>query len=343
MFDRIGRRVEPRRRGGRVVSTSTQSPSPQTGVAGISLRQLAWRRLKRDKAAMFAMWLLVAIFVIAMLAPLIVSILGVNPYDFDLSALDPSLGSLPGGSWGGVSSDHPLGVEPLTGRDLLARLLYGARVSLFIAVTAVILIAIIGTVVGIVAGYKSGWIDTIIGRSTDLLLAFPFILMLIALSPVLTQRLEALGLSPENARIVYLIIVFAFFGWPYLARLIRGQVLSLREREFVEAAIASGAPTRRILFKEMLPNLWAPIIVYVTISLPTLIAAEAALSYLGVGIIEPTPSWGKMLADSVRYFAVVPTYLFIPGTALFVVVYAFNVFGDAVRDALDPRTGRNLR
>ena len=196
---------------------------------------------------------------------------------------------------------------------------------------------------GIVAGYKSGWVDTIIGRSTDLLLAFPYILMLIALSPVLTQRLEAFGLSPENARIVYLVIVFAFFGWPYLARLIRGQVLSLREREFVEAAVANGAPTRRILFKEILPNLWAPIIVYVTISLPTLIAAEAALSYLGVGIIEPTPSWGKMLADSVRYFSVVPTYLFIPGVALFVVVYAFNVFGDAVRDALDPRTGRNLR
>ena len=219
----------------------------------------------------------------------------------------------------------------------------GARVSLFIAVTSVVIISIIGTTIGIIAGYKGGWLDTIIGRSTDLLLAFPFFLMLIALSPVLTQRFEAAGLSPEASRIAYLITVFAFFGWPYLARLIRGQVLSLREREFVEAAVASGAPTRRILFKEMLPNLWAPIIVYVTISLPTLIAAEAVLSYLGVGIVEPTPSWGKMLADSVRFFAVVPTYLFIPGTALFIVVYAFNVFGDAVRDALDPRTGRNLR
>jgi peptide/nickel transport system permease protein len=310
---------------------------------GLSLRQLAWRRLKRDKAAMVAMWMLVVIFLTALLAPLITNLLGVNPYDFDLTALDPAQGSLPGGIFGGISLDHPLGVEPLTGRDILARLLFGARVSLFISGTAVILIAIIGTVIGIIAGYKTGWIDTIIGRSTDLLLAFPFLLMLIALSPVLTQRLEAMGLSAENARIAYLIIVFAFFGWPYLARLIRGQVLSLREREFVEAAVANGAPTRRILFKEILPNLWAPIIVYVTISLPTLIAAEAALAYLGVGVIEPTPSWGKMLADSVRYFAVVPTYLFIPGTALFIVVYCFNVFGDAVRDALDPRTGRNLR
>lgn len=291
---------------------------------------------------MVAMVVLVVIFLIALLTPLIVGVLGLDPYAFDGDALDPALGSLPAGDWGGASLEHPLGVEPLTGRDLLARLLYGARVSLFIASTAVFLVAIIGTTVGIVAGYKGGWLDTVIGRSTDLLLAFPFFLMLIALSPVLTQRLEVAGMSPEAARIGYLIIVFAFFGWPYLARLIRGQVLSLREREFVEAAVASGAPTRRILFKEMLPNLWAPIIVYVTISMPTLIAAEAVLSYLGVGIVEPTPSWGKMLADSVRYFAVVPTYLFIPGTALFIVVYAFNVFGDAIRDALDPRTGRGV-
>lgn len=324
------------------VATAVE-PTAAPQVAGLSLRQLAWRRLKRDKGAMFAMWLLIIIFATAILAPVIAGLLGINPYDFNLDALDPSQGSLPAGPWGGVSLDHPLGVEPLTGRDLLARLLYGARVSLFIAVTSVTIIAIIGTTIGIIAGYKSGWVDTVIGRLTDLILAFPLILMLIALSPVLTQRLQAFGMSPEDARVVYLILVFSFFGWPYLARLIRGQVLSLREREFVEAAVANGAPTRRILFKEILPNLWAPIIVYVTISLPTIIASEAALSYLGVGIIEPTPSWGKMLADSVRYFAVVPTYLFIPGTALFIVVYAFNIFGDAVRDALDPRTGRNAR
>ncbi|MBI1351065.1 MAG: ABC transporter permease subunit [Actinomycetales bacterium] len=324
-----------------VVTAAEPAAAPQ--VAGLSLRQLAWRRLKRDKAAMFAMWLLIFIFGTAILAPLITNLLGVNPYDFDLTVLDPSQGSLPAGAWGGISLEHPLGVEPLTGRDLLARLLFGARVSLLIAISAVAIIAIVGTTIGIVAGYKGGWIDTLIGRLTDLILAFPLILMLIALSPVLTQRLQAMGMSPEDSRVVYLIIVFAFFGWPYLARLIRGQVLSLREREFVEAAVASGAPTRRILFREVLPNLWAPIIVYVTISIPTIIASEAALSYLGVGIIEPTPSWGKMLADSVRYFAVVPTYLFIPGTALFIVVYAFNIFGDAVRDALDPRTGRNAR
>ena len=325
------------------VSDPTVDAAVDPAFAGISLRRLAWRRLRRDRAAMIAMWILVFVFVTALLTPLITALLGVDPTEFDMTALDPALGSLPAGSWGGVSLDHPLGVEPLTGRDLLARLLYGARISLFISITSVLIIVLVGTTAGILAGYKGGWIDSVIGRATDLLLALPLFLMLIALSPVLTQRLQAMGISPETSRVLYLIIVFAFFGWPYLARLIRGQVLSLREREFVEAAVANGAPTRRILFKEILPNLWAPIIVYATISLPTLIAAEAALSYLGVGIIEPTPSWGKMLADSVRYFAVVPTYLFIPGTALFIVVYCFNVFGDGVRDALDPRTSRSLR
>jgi peptide/nickel transport system permease protein len=327
------------------VSTETAPVVAPDAAApvGLSLRRLAWRRLKRDKGALVAMWTLIVIFGTALFAPLITNLLGISPYDFDLTVLDPALGSLPAGDWGGASLEHPLGVEPLTGRDLLARLLFGARVSLFIAGTSVLIIAIVGTVFGIVAGYAGGWLDTVIGRATDLLLAFPFLLMALALSPVLTQRLTAMGVSAELSRMIYLIIVFAFFGWPYLARLIRGQVLSLREREFVEAAVANGAPTRRILFTEILPNLWAPILVYVTISLPTLIAAEAALAYLGVGIVEPTPSWGKMLADSVRYFAVVPTYLFIPGMALFIVVYAFNVFGDAVRDALDPRTGRNVR
>ena len=315
------------------VSTSVTTMPPALTAAAAGPPRSLWsdarRRLARNRAAVASAGLLAFVVLACFAAPWWQGLADPTAQDLRLGAALPTVA-------------HPFGTDEL-GRDLLARLLYGARVSLFIACTAVFLIAIVGTVMGIVAGYKSGWVDTVIGRFTDLLLAFPLILMLIALSPVVTQRLTAVGLSNENARIVYLIIVFAFFGWPYLARLIRGQVLSLREREFVEAAVANGAPTRRILFTEILPNLWAPIIVYVTISLPTLIAAEAALAYLGVGVIEPTPSWGKMLADSVRYFAVVPTYLFIPGTALFIVVYAFNVFGDAVRDALDPRTGRNLR
>ena len=326
-----------------VTAGEATAPAAAGEVTGRSLRQLAWARLRRDRGAMVALGILVVITAIAVFTPLITALLGIDPYSFDATALDPATGSLPKGPWGGISADHPLGVEPLTGRDLLARLMYGARTSRFIASTSVLLIALIGTTVGIAAAYRGGWVDALVGRLTDLVLAFPFLLMLIALSPVLTQRFEAAGISPEFSRVLYLIVVFTLFGWPYLARLIRGQVLSLREREFVEAAVANGAPTRRILFKEILPNLWSPLIVYCTISLPTLIASEAVLSFLGVGIIEPTPSWGKMLADSVRYFVVVPTYLFIPGTVLVVVVYAFNVFGDALRDALDPRASRGVR
>jgi peptide/nickel transport system permease protein len=175
----------------------------------------------------------------------------------------------------------------------------------------------------------------------DLILAFPLLLILLAMSPVLTQRLEQTFNMPGNvARVTYIILVLSLFGWPYLARIIRGQVLSLREREFVESAVSMGAGTPRILFREILPNLWAPILVYTSIIIPTYIAAEATLSFLGVGLLPPTPSWGAMLSDSVTFYTVDPAYLFIPGTALFIVVLAFNLLGDAIRDALDPRAGR---
>ena len=192
--------------------------------------------------------------------------------------------------------------------------------------------------VGIVAGYTGGWTDQIIGRIMDLVLAFPFLLIILALSGVLTQRLTELGVPEGNpSRILYLILVISVFGWPYLARIVRGQVLSLREREFVEAAIAMGSSRRRILFTEILPNLWAPILVYTTLLLPAYIGLEAALSFLGVGVIPPDTTFGAMLANSVSYFNVVPTYLFIPGTILVVIVVAFNLIGDSLRDALDPK------
>jgi peptide/nickel transport system permease protein len=212
------------------------------------------------------------------------------------------------------------------------------RISLLIATTATILTVTFGTVIGIVAGYTGGWTDQIIGRFMDLVLAFPFLLIILAMSNVLTQRLQDLGVPEGNpSRILYLIIVISVFGWPYLARIVRGQVLSLREREFVEAAVAMGASKRRILFTEILPNLWAPIIVYATLTLPAYIGLEAALSFLGVGVIPPDMTFGAMLANSVAYFKVVPTYLFIPGTVLVIIVVSFNLLGDSLRDALDPR------
>jgi peptide/nickel transport system permease protein len=323
---------------------AVESAAPATGgsteIAGRSLSEIAWGRLRRDKVAICSIVFLVLILVIAILAPLIAKLWGVTPDAFNSKAID-NAGGLPLGNAGGISIHHPLGVEPGTGRDLFARLLYGSRISLLIALSSTAITVALGVTVGIIAGYSRGWLDTALGRLMDIILAFPLILILLALSNILTQRLQTtFHLGDVVARVSYLILVLSFFAWPYLARIVRGQVLSLREREFVESAVSMGAGTPRILFREILPNLWAPILVYSTLLLPTFIAAEATLSFLGVGLVPPTPSWGAMLADSVRYFRVDPAFLFIPGTYLFFVVLAFNLLGDSVRDALDPRAGR---
>jgi peptide/nickel transport system permease protein len=289
---------------------------------------------------MVSIVVLLIIIAIALLAPLITRLVGVDPTTLNTKAVDNS-GGLPIGKFGGISLDHPLGVEPGTGRDIFARLLYGSRISLLIATSATIITVVVGVTIGIIAGYSRGWLDAGLGRLMDVILAFPLVLILLAMSNVLTQRLETtFHMNDTVSHVLYIILVLSLFGWPYLSRIVRGQVLSLREREFVESAVSMGAGTPRILFREILPNLWAPILVYSTLLLPTYIAAEAALSFLGVGLVPPTASWGAMLADSVSYFHVDPAFLFIPGTYLFIVVLAFNLLGDSVRDALDPRAGR---
>jgi len=309
-------------------------------VVGRTMRQLAWARLRRDRVAVISMFVLGIIVFIAAFGPVISKWIGVNPFDFNTKLLSDA-GSLPLGPLGGVSLDHPLGVEPLTGRDISARLLYGTRISLFIALSATFITVVVGTVVGIVAGYSRGRTDTLLSRFMDITLAFPLLLVIIAMSPVLEQRLQAWGLPKGNpSRIATLILVLSIFGWPYLARLIRGQVLSLREREFVEAAVSIGSSKRRILFRELLPNLWAPILVYATITMPGLIGAEAALAFLGISVIPPTPTWGSMLEESVGYFTVDPFYFFVPLTMLLAAVLSFNLLGDALRDALDPKADR---
>jgi peptide/nickel transport system permease protein len=307
-------------------------------ASGRSLREIVWNRLRKDKLAMLCLTVLVLLYVIAIFGPFILGAVGIDPYKFDPGAIS-DLGGKPKLDWGGISSTHWLGVEWGTGRDIFAQLIYGLRISLFIATSATILTVVLGTVIGIVAGYTGGWTDNVIGRFIDLVLAFPFLLIILALSNPLTQRLTDLGIPEGNpSRITYLILVMSVFGWPFIARIVRGQVLSLREREFVEAAVAMGAGKRRILFTEILPNLWAPILVYTTLTLPNYIGFEAVLSFLGVGVIPPDKTFGAMLAGSVAYFNVVPSYLFIPGTALVILVVAFNIFGDALRDALDPRS-----
>jgi peptide/nickel transport system permease protein len=309
-------------------------------TSGRSLRQIVWARLRHDRLAMVCLIILVVYYLAAIVGPFVGGMVGLDPY-LPHSELISDLGGKPLGEMGGITSAHPLGVEWGTGRDILAQLLFGLRISLVIATSATLITVALGTVIGIIAGYSGGWTDTLIGRLMDLILAFPFLLIILALSGVLTQRLTLMGVPEGNpSRILYLILVLSVFGWPYLARIVRGQVLSLREREFVEAAVAMGSSKRRILFTEILPNLWAPILVYATLTLPAYIGFEAVLSFLGVGVIPPETTFGAMLANSVSYFNVVPTYLFIPGTVLVVLVVSFNLLGDALRDALDPKAIR---
>jgi ABC-type dipeptide/oligopeptide/nickel transport system permease subunit len=223
---------------------------------------------------------------------------------------------------------------------MLSRIVNGARVSLLIAFLATALAVGIGVVMGVISGYAGGWLDAVIARTMDVFLAFPLLVFAIALVGVIPS--SAFGLSGNSLRIGLLIFVIGFFAWPYMGRIIRGQTLSLREREFVDAARSLGARGPYVLFRELLPNLWGPILVYATLLIPTNILFEAALSYLGVGIIPPTPSWGGMISDAVQngFYSVDPMYMIIPGLAIFITVMAFNLFGDGLRDALDPRSAR---
>jgi len=320
--------------------TDTEASVP-AGVVGMSPTQLAWARFRRDRAAVVGLWVVVFFVAVAVLAPLLVRVLGVDPFKLDRRALNDF--GLPKGRFGGISWNHPLGVEPGTGRDILGRLIYGSRVSLLIGVVGTLLTTGIGLVLGLVAGYARGAVDASISRVADLTLAFPSLLLIISLNRPMTQRLEQWGIPEGNvARTAYIILVLSVFGWVYMTRLIRGQVLSLREREFIDAARSFGASGRHIVFKQLLPNLWSQVIVFVTLSLPGYVAVEATLSFLGVGLIAPAPSWGIMLGDSVKYYRADPTYLFIPGTTLMVLVMAFNLMGDGLRDAFDPKSDRRL-
>lgn len=272
------------------------------------------------------------LILVAIFGPFLVQ----NPNTYNSNLIDPVF-SRPIGSWGGISLAHPFGVEPVTGRDMLARIVNGARVSLLIAFLSTALAVGIGVVMGVIAGYFGGWVDALIARMMDIFLAFPLLVFAIALVGVIPS--SAFGLSGNGLRIGLLIFVIGFFAWPYMGRIIRGQTLSLRQREFVDAARSMGARGPYVLFRELLPNLVGPILVYATLLIPTNILFEAALSYLGVGIIPPQPSWGGMLSDAVTngFYSIDPMYMILPGLAIFITVMAFNLFGDGLRDALDPR------
>ncbi|HEY7485910.1 MAG TPA: ABC transporter permease [Streptosporangiaceae bacterium] len=305
-------------------------------IQGRSLGQIAWLRLKRDKVAMGGG--IVVLFLIFLSLPgvteVVVGWLGHPPNEFHQDLTDPVFGT-PTAPWGGINRHFLLGIEPVNGRDLFSRILFGARVSLLVGFLATLLSVVLGTIGGVVAGYFGGWVDTLIARTMDVFLAFPILLFAIALVGVIPNQM--LGLSGNGLRIAVLVFIIGFFAWPYIGRIIRGQTLSLREREFVDAARSLGGRSPYIIFREILPNLVGPILVYSTLLIPTNILFEAALSFLGVGINPPTPSWGGMLSSSISLYSVAPYFVIIPGLAIFVTVLAFNLFGDGLRDALDPR------
>ena len=304
-------------------------------IEGRSLGQIAWMRLKRDKVAIAGGIVIILLILMAIFAPLIVKAFGDPPNEFHQDLIDTQTGTLgPIGKWGGVSWDHLFGVEPVNGRDLFSRVVYGSRISLLIAFFATMLSVLLGTTAGIVAGFFGGWVDAFISRLMDIFLAFPLLVFAIALAGVIPD--EAFGLRGNSLRIVLLVFIIGFFNWPYIGRIIRGQALSLRQREFVDAARSLGARRPYLLMTEMLPNLVAPILVYATLLIPTNIIFEAGLSFLGVGIRPPTATWGGMLSDAVAFYTM-PHFLLAPGIAIFVTVLAFNLFGDGLRDALDPR------
>ncbi|HEY5987863.1 MAG TPA: ABC transporter permease [Streptosporangiaceae bacterium] len=325
------------------IEVPTETAAPEALLEGVrgaeiqgrSLGQIAWMRLRRDKVAMASGVVIIFLILVAIIGPHLVQ----NPTVYHANLIDPTL-SVPRGPFGGISVAHPFGVEPVTGRDVLGRVVNGAQVSLLIAFLATALAVSIGVVMGIISGYFSGWVDAVVARSMDVFLAFPLLVFAIALVGVIPS--SAFGLSGNSLRIALLIFVIGFFAWPYMGRIIRGQTLSLREREFVDAARSLGARGPYILFRELLPNMAAPILVYSTLLIPVNILFEAALSYLGVGIIPPTPSWGGMISDAVNsgFYAIDPMYMIIPGLAIFLTVMAFNLFGDGLRDALDPRSSR---
>ncbi|MEO3922926.1 ABC transporter permease [Micromonosporaceae bacterium B7E4] len=324
--------------GGKSPDGSLSKPVEADGFVGRSPGQLAWRRLRRDRVALVSGGVLVFFVLLAAAAPLVARLYGKGPEERFPERLDRN--GFPLG-YAGVSGEHWFGIQPGIGRDIFIQVVYGLRTSLMIAFTAAVLTIALGVVIGIVAGYVGGWVDAVITWIIDLALAFPFYIFCFAFVPLAVNQFY--GPRDEVAswfRPALLVLIFVLFNWTISARLVRGQVLSLREREFVEAARASGAGLGHILFRQLLPNLWAPILVTFSLNVPALITAEAALSFLGIGVLEPTPDLGRLINDSVRYIRDVPSFTIVGGTTLFLLVLAFNLFGDSLRDALDPKSSR---
>ncbi|HZE49598.1 MAG TPA: ABC transporter permease [Jatrophihabitantaceae bacterium] len=292
---------------------------------------IAWRRLRRRPGALWGAGIAGALLLAGVAAPLLARLEGQDPYTYHIDLLDPARGNIPHGPFGGVSRAHWFGVEPLTGRDLFAITVYGARTSLLIGLSATVLAVSVGTIVGLTSAYLGGWTDMVLSRVTDVMFGFPTLIFMIALGAIV---------PPDFPRPVLLVLIIGLFGWPYFARLVRGFGLSLVQRDFVEAARMLGARPWRVIGHELLPNVTGPIIALGTLTIPGNIATEAALSFLGVGVSPPTPDWGRSINDSVDWIQSDAMYLIFPAGMLLLTVLALTVLGDGLRDALDTRTVR---
>jgi len=291
-------------------------------IEGRSPLRLALARLRRDRVAMASAGTILLLVVAAVAAPLIAHLVGHDP-----TTQYRDTGLTPAGLPVGPNRHFWFGTDNL-GRDVFIRVVYGTRISLLVGVVSTLLAVALGVVVGVTAGYLQGATDTILARFMDVVLSFPFLLFAIAL------------VSVAGPSIVVSVCVIAFFSWAAVGRIVRGQTLSIREREYVEAARSLGASDLRIMVVDILPNLIAPVIVYTTLLIPTAIVFEATLSFLGMGVVPPTPTWGNMLSDSLQYYQVAWWFILFPGLALLITTLAFNLLGDGVRDALDPATER---
>ncbi|MBR7676047.1 ABC transporter permease [Streptomyces daliensis] len=312
-------------------------------LVGRSPGQLMWMRFKRDRTGVISACIVIAFFAIAALAPVISWLYGKDPYT-RYGQERPGLlneNGFPIKPNGGIDGEFWFGLEPGLGRDVFMQLVYGMRTSLTLVIVITLLSVATAIVIGVAGGYFGGRTDYFLGRLTDLMMSFPNQLFFVAFTPVIAALMvDPQDRMPTWLRASVLIFVMWLLGWMTLARLLRGQVLSLREREFVEAAKVAGTPPWRIIRKELLPNVVTPILVQSTYMLPNFVTAIAGLSFLGVGMLEPTPDWGRMFATGADVYQSDITYMFFPGGAMVIFIVAFNLLGDSVRDAFDPKSGR---
>ena len=328
-----------------VLESGTDVIAAEHAIKARGYWEQVWRRFKRDKVALAGGIFVIFLILTAIFGgPLAATILGHGPNDLFFTAVDERL--LPVGPWTWVDDvNNPghqtlfvLGADGTLGRDEFLRLLYGARVSLEVAVGGTVIAMFIGTLMGASAGYFRGWVDTVVSRITDITMAFPSLLFIIALASTVGTRLDHVTFGIFGEGVVTLILVFSIFGWFYPARILRAVVLSLREKEFIEAARMVGSSDWRIIRSHILPHLIAPIIVYSTLAVASYVLAEAGLSFLGIGIKLPTPSWGNLLSDAPNFYTSQPWLMVWPGLAILLTTLAFNLLGDGLRDAFDPRS-----